>query len=180
MAESIDVSTLARDLRQFQVVDVRYPNEWDAGHIEGAVHVPSDYVLDRVGELDNTRPVVTVCRSGSRSAHAAEELTGAGFEVRNLGGGMEAWARHGLPVVATDGRPGTIAEPRPPADDRPAAMQQLQNEFLDVVFAVKAHFGDRDPSDEEIRDFLRRRMIDQGRSPEEADRLLAAIGEEPS
>ena len=49
MAGSIDPEALARDMDQFQVVDVRYPNEWEAGHIEGAIHVPLDYVLDRSG-----------------------------------------------------------------------------------------------------------------------------------
>jgi hypothetical protein len=139
-----------------------------------------DYVLDRVGELDATRPVVAVCRSGSRSAEAAEELSGEGFDVRNLRGGMEARAARGLPLVGADGSPGTVAEPQPPADDRPEAMQRLQGEFLEVVFAVQEHFGGRDPSEEEIQAFLRQRMIDQGKSPEEADRFLAAKGDQPA
>ena len=48
------------------------------------------------GELDRSRPVVTVCRSGSRSAEAAEDLASAGFEVQNLEGGMEGWVFKGL------------------------------------------------------------------------------------
>ena len=81
---AIDPHSLASEFGRFQVVDVRYPNEWEAGHIDGAVHIPLDYVLDRVGELDPNRPVVTVCRSGSRSTEAAKELAGEGFDVQNL------------------------------------------------------------------------------------------------
>lgn len=176
----MDVKTLAGDFEHFQVVDVRYPNEWEAGHIDGAVHIPLDYVFDRVEELDRSRPVVTVCRSGSRSAEAAKDLASEGFEVQNLEGGIEAWADQGQRIVAADGGVGTIVEPEPPADDRPEAMQKLQAEFLDVIFSVKEHFGDRDPSDEEVKDFLRQRMIDQGKTPEEADEFLATMATGPA
>lgn len=171
----MDPATLARDIDQFQVVDVRYPNEWEAGHIDGAVHIPVDYVFDRVGELDPGRPVVTVCRSGSRSAEAAKDLASEGFDVRNLEGGMEAWAAQGLPVVAASGAPGSVVDPEPPEDERPEGMQRLQGEFLEVIFAVQEHFGDRKPSEEEIQGFLRQRMIDQGKTAEEADEFLATM-----
>jgi hypothetical protein len=55
MSESIDVQALAEDIGR------------DAGHIDGAVHIPMDYVFDHADELDRSRPVVTVCRTGSRS-----------------------------------------------------------------------------------------------------------------
>ena len=171
----MDPATLGREMGRFQVVDVRYPNEWEAGHIDGAVHIPGDYIFDRVGELDPNRPVVTVCRSGSRSAEAAEELTGEGFDVRNLDGGMQAWAAAGLPFVAADGSQGTVAEPEPPPDDRPEAMQRLQADFMDVIFAAQEHFGDKEPTEDEMRGFLRDRLIGEGRTPEEADRILAAM-----
>ncbi len=177
MSRSIDAQALARDMEQFQVVDVRYPNEWEAGHVDGAVHIPLDYIYDRIGELDRTRPVVTVCRSGSRSAEAAEDLTGEGFDVQNLEGGMEAWAGQGLPVVATDGSPGTVAEPQPPADDRPEAMQQLQADFMELIFAAQDHFGDKKPSEEDMRAFLRERLMSEGATPEEADRIFDAMDE---
>ena len=157
MAGSIEPDALAAALEGFQVVDVRYPNEWEAGHIDGSVHIPLDYVYERTEELDRSRPVVTVCRSGSRSAQAAEELAGEGFDVRNLAGGIVAWADCGLPIAADDGGPGHIAEPEPPPDDRPAELQQLQNDFMDAIFAVRDHFGDRDPSEEEVLAFLRER-----------------------
>jgi rhodanese-related sulfurtransferase len=159
----MDPATLARTLSQVQVVDVRYPNEWEAGHIEGAVHIPGDYIFDRVDELDPTRPVVTVCRSGSRSAEAAKDLASEGFDVQNLEGGMDAWVAAGLPIGTDDGRPARIAEPEPPPDDRPLEMQQLQNDFMEAAFAVRDHFGDSQPSEEEVLAFLRGR--DGGPSP---------------
>jgi rhodanese-related sulfurtransferase len=53
--------------------------------------------------------VVTVCRSGTRSGRAASLLAREGRQVSNLAGGMYAWARAGLPVVAKGGRPGRVA-----------------------------------------------------------------------
>ena len=100
------------------MVDVRYPNEWEAGHIEGAVHIPGDYIFDRVGELDPTRPVVTVCRSGSRSAEAAQDLASEGFDVQNLEGGIDAWVAEGLPIWTDEGALAEL-DPEPPPDDRP-------------------------------------------------------------
>lgn len=172
MADRIDPGALADDLERFQVVDVRYPNEWEAGHIEVGLHIPLDDVFDRLGELDRDKPVVTVCRSGGRSAEAAKDLAGEGFDVQNLDGGMEAWEAKGLPIVSSDGSPGAVAEPQPPPDDRPERMKQLQAEALDVIFAVQEHFGDREASEEEMQAFLRQRLIDEGKSPEEADKFL--------
>src|SRR5688572_8101074 len=136
----MDAGRLAREIGRFQVVDVRYPNEWEAGHIDGALHIPGDYIFDRVGELDPTRPVVTVCRSGSRSAEAAKELAGEGFDVQNLEGGIDAWVAEGLPICTDDGRPAHVAEPEPPPDDRPPEMQKFQNDFMEAAFAVRDHF----------------------------------------
>jgi len=164
MEGAIDVQSLAADIGRYQVVDVRYPNEWEAGHIEGSVHIPLDYVFEHVDELDRTRPVVTVCRSGSRSAEAARDLASEGFDVRNLSGGLDAWVAEGLPIVAPDGAPGQLVDGEPPPDDRPAEMQQFQNDFMAAVFAVKDHFGDREPSEDEVLAFLRQRDELEGRS----------------
>ena len=162
---------------QVQIVDVRWPNEWEAGRIEGALHIPQDEIDDRLGEIDRDRPIVTVCLSGSRSAAAVEQLRAEGLEAENLDGGVQAWADAGLPLVADDGRPGKVVEPEPPADDRPPEHQRLQEEFLSVLMAVENQFGDSDPSDDEVRRFLRQRLIDEGRSPDEADQFLASMDE---
>ena len=158
-----------------QIVDVRYPNEWEAGRIEGAVHIPLDDLDDCLDLIDRSRRVVTVCRSGDRSADAAQSLVAAGFRAESLDGGMEAWAVAGLPFTTPEGRPGTVAEPEPPPDDRPPEHQRLQAEFLSVLFDLQEHFGDHEPSDEEVRGFLRERLIGEGKSPEEADEFLARM-----
>jgi rhodanese-related sulfurtransferase len=168
----MDAKAVAARLDDVQLVDVRYPNEWEAGHIEGAVHIPGDYLAERLGELDRGRKVVTVCRAGTRSMDAAEWLRTQGFDAENLDGGMLAWKWAGLPFV------GKIVEPVPPPDDRPPEMQALQAEMLEVIFAAQERFGDREPSEDEVHDFLKERMVAEGKTPEEAEAYLAEMGED--
>jgi rhodanese-related sulfurtransferase len=106
-----DVRLAYENRDRYQLLDVREPYEWDAGHIEGAIPVPlSDVMAGRVeGKLDPTRPVIVVCRSGNRSELAALMLQARGYEAENLEGGMEAWAVAGLPYSASDGSPGRVA-----------------------------------------------------------------------
>ena len=94
-----------------QILDVREPYEWDAGHIEEAIHVPlADVMAGKAQDrLDASRPVVVVCRSGNRSELAALMLQARGFDAHNLMGGTERWVAAGLPIVATDGTPGRVA-----------------------------------------------------------------------
>ncbi|MFP5319443.1 MAG: rhodanese-like domain-containing protein [Acidimicrobiia bacterium] len=163
---------LARRRHEVQIVDVRWPNEWEAGRIEGSLHIPVDELDDRAGEVDHDRPVVAVCRSGARSASAAVQLRADGFDADHLDGGLVAWGDAGLPLT------GEVVEPEEPPDDRPEGLRRLQSELLGVLMAVQDHFGDRDASDEEVRDFLRQRLVDEGRSPEEADRFLARMDQD--
>jgi len=84
-----------------QVIDVRQPDEFDGslGHIRGAKLIPLDQLAARSGEIDAARPVVTVCRSGTRSAQAVVMLQRSGFgEVANLAGGMLRWRAEGCAV----------------------------------------------------------------------------------
>ena len=90
--------------RQAVVVDVRQHGEWRAGRIRGAVHIPLHELSARAGALPRDRTLITVCRSGNRSAAAARLLTRAGYEVENLAGGMKRWARAGLPLEPANGR----------------------------------------------------------------------------
>ena len=90
------------------LLDVREPDEWAAGHAPDAIHVPLAGVSDAAARFAG-REVLAVCRSGGRSAKAAETLAQAGIEVRNVAGGMTAWAAAGLPVMRDDGTPGAVA-----------------------------------------------------------------------
>jgi rhodanese-related sulfurtransferase len=90
------------------LVDVREPYEWLAGHAPKARHIPLDQLRERAGEIPGGRRIVTICRSGARSARAAAMLAAAGREVSNVAGGMHAWSRAGLPVVAKGGGTGAV------------------------------------------------------------------------
>lgn len=84
-------------------VDVREPEEWAAGHVEGSLWIPLGELQARAGELPRDRPLVIVCRSGSRSAYAADALVAAGWDASNLAGGLHAWAAAGLPLAPAGG-----------------------------------------------------------------------------
>jgi rhodanese-related sulfurtransferase len=94
---------------ELQILDVREDEEWAAGHIDGAVHIPLGRLAQRIGELDPDRPVVTVCRSGGRAGRAADLLTSSGRRAAVMDGGMQRWAHEDLPSSAADGSPGTVA-----------------------------------------------------------------------
>jgi rhodanese-related sulfurtransferase len=81
------------------VVDVREPDEYEAGHVPGAVLIPMGQVVERVTELDRSRPVYVICQSGSRSGRAAQWYRSQGIDARNVAGGTSAWAERGKPVV---------------------------------------------------------------------------------
>ncbi|MGB8652196.1 MAG: rhodanese-like domain-containing protein [Mycobacteriales bacterium] len=89
------------------LLDVREPHEWDAGHAAGAVHLPLGALDLRV--LPSGRPLVMVCRSGNRSGKATAALVAAGYDARNMVGGMQSWAASGLAVVRDDGGQGHVA-----------------------------------------------------------------------
>jgi rhodanese-related sulfurtransferase len=91
------------------LLDVRESDEWDAGRVDGALHIPLGQLAARQGEVPSDRVLVVVCRSGVRSARAAAALLAADYDAVNLAGGMKAWAAAGLPVVTESGAPGTVA-----------------------------------------------------------------------
>ncbi|OLD11032.1 MAG: hypothetical protein AUJ06_01145 [Chloroflexi bacterium 13_1_40CM_3_70_6] len=81
---------------EFHLLDVREQDEWDAGHIEGAQHIPLGQLGQRLADVPRDRSVVAVCRSGSRSDRAAKGLRASGYQAENLDGGVTAWSRAGL------------------------------------------------------------------------------------
>jgi len=81
------------------VLDVRQPGEWNAGHIEGAVHITGAELPRRINEVPKDRPVATICGSGYRSSVVASLLLHHGHtQVSNVLGGMTAWKAAGLPT----------------------------------------------------------------------------------
>ena len=90
------------------LLDVREDDEWAAGHAPGALHIPLGQLVARLDELPGDQPVAVVCRAGGRSAQATAYLLRQGRDVRNVAGGMKAWAAGGLPLERPDGGPATV------------------------------------------------------------------------
>lgn len=86
-----------------RVVDVRNPDEWEAGHIPQAIHVPLPKVVNSPEDSlpgDRDQPQLFVCAVGERSAVACEVAAMLGYkELYNLQGGTTAWIKSGNPVA---------------------------------------------------------------------------------
>jgi rhodanese-related sulfurtransferase len=85
------------------LLDVREDDEWIAGHAPDAVHVRLGDLGARADELPRDREVYVICRSGTRSAYAAQALAGAGLTAINVSDGMTGWAVAGRPMISEDG-----------------------------------------------------------------------------
>lgn len=88
------------------LLDVREGFEWEAGHAPDASHLPMGELS--LEGLPAGRPLLVVCHVGGRSAAATDALVRAGVDAVDVAGGMDAWARAGLPVVTDAGEPGTV------------------------------------------------------------------------
>jgi rhodanese-related sulfurtransferase len=87
------------------LLDVREAEEWDAGHIPGAVHIPLGELGARYREIAGDQPLYVICRSGSRSGYAAQALAQAGWDARNVADGMIGWHAAGRPLTSDAGNP---------------------------------------------------------------------------
>lgn len=88
--------------KDIQLLDVRTPEEYSAGHIEGAKNIDwfnDGFIKMAVKSLDKAKPVAVYCRSGKRSAEAAQALAKQGYTVTNLEGGILAWENDKKPVI---------------------------------------------------------------------------------
>jgi rhodanese-related sulfurtransferase len=82
------------------VVDVREAEEFSAGHLTSAKHIPVSDIDKRIGDIPSGKPVLVYCATGTRSGKAAAALKKAGRDqIFNLSGGIAAWKQAGLPVV---------------------------------------------------------------------------------
>jgi rhodanese-related sulfurtransferase len=82
------------------VLDVRTPQEYAEGHVPGAVNVPQEQLASRLAEVPKDKDVVIYCRSGRRSALAADVLAANGYSrLSHLEGDMNAWVAKGRPVA---------------------------------------------------------------------------------
>ena len=84
------------------IVDVRTPEEFAQGHIEGAVNIPVEYAdfTDQVSQLDADSTYAVYCRSGNRSQTAVDQMSGVGINgIYELESGTNGWAAAGQPLV---------------------------------------------------------------------------------
>src|SRR4051794_39763577 len=82
---------------EIQLIDVRAEHEHQAGRIAGGRLIELNQLSGAAGSVDRGRPVVFYCRSGARSAMAAEAFAQAGFDAHNMSGGLLEWDAQGLP-----------------------------------------------------------------------------------
>lgn len=100
---TLSVHELERQLtrkEKLTVLDVRSESEWNAGHIDGAIHIHGGKLQEDFGEVPRDKPVAVICGSGYRASIAASFLQRNGYEnVSNVVGGMSAWKAAKLPTT---------------------------------------------------------------------------------
>lgn len=95
-----------------ELIDVRRAYEYEGGHLGGARNVEMNELSAAAGSIDRDRPVLFYCRTGDRSAMAAQAFREAGYYSYNLAGGIVAWAGAGR-SLEPDG--GEVVQPLPPS-----------------------------------------------------------------
>ena len=95
-----DLKSMLDRKEDITVLDVRKQNEWDAGHIEGAVHIFVGHLVDKISQIPREKATVVHCSAGYRSGLAASILLRAGYvKVYNVAGGINVWISSGLPIM---------------------------------------------------------------------------------
>lgn len=93
--DSVDAARFAEVIadEEVQIIDTRTPEEFNSGHIPGAVNINIDGedFEARILELDKSRPVAVYCRGGRRSKEAADRMVGCGLNVTELSDGILSW-----------------------------------------------------------------------------------------
>ena len=96
---SVSAAELSEKLKNGKhplVVDVRQPEEYRTGHINGAKLIPLGELGRRMKELPKDKEIVCVCATGSRSRSATKMLVNAGYNAVNMNGGMMVWSGRGF------------------------------------------------------------------------------------
>ena len=101
--DRLDTKTFQQRLAQpgVQLVDVRTPEEFAKGHLDGAVNIDwlADGFMDKAGKLDKSKPVLLYCAAGGRSEEALATMKKAGYtKAVDMLGGFNGWKKAGLPV----------------------------------------------------------------------------------
>jgi hydroxyacylglutathione hydrolase len=95
-----DLKAMLDRKEDVNVLDVRKQKEWEAGHIEGAMHIFVGQLMDKLSQIPKEKPTVVHCSAGFRSGLAASILLRAGYsDLYNVAGGINAWISSGLPIV---------------------------------------------------------------------------------
>jgi hydroxyacylglutathione hydrolase len=96
--DQITVHEVNKNPDEYQIVDVRSPEEWGEGRIPGAQHIFLPEVEERSSELKKSKPVAVYCDSGYRASLASSILQAEGFDVHNVPGSWQAWMNAKYPV----------------------------------------------------------------------------------
>ena len=103
VAEALSEVPAASVPAEAWLLDVRELDEWAAGHAPDATHIPLGQLGAHTAEIPSDQQIYVICRSGVRSARAAQALNGAGWQAVNVAGGMQGWAAAGRPMVSDSG-----------------------------------------------------------------------------
>jgi rhodanese-related sulfurtransferase len=106
MYENISIDNYKSDYEDkdnHQLIDVREEDEYEAGHLPGAINIPMSEFQARQSEIDMSQTLILVCATGGRSGMAADYMNAIGHhDVYNLLDGTKGWIKRGLPVETED------------------------------------------------------------------------------
>lgn len=95
-----EINEMVSGAGEYQVIDVREFSEFSSERIKGAKLLPLSKFEQHTGDIDRSKPVYLMCRSGNRAKQAAEKLAQKGFtDLHVIEGGMQAWTGANLPVI---------------------------------------------------------------------------------